>query len=86
MGSEEDAQAYALFETNYPSVTLNESDSEVKHIHMVERMVRRYRHRWGIENGYKQIKMFRVRTTSKRHTSRFLTSCLRAYCTTFGGS
>lgn len=71
VGSEEDTQAYALFETNHPNVTLNEGDSEVERIHMVERMVRRYRHRWGIENGYKQIKTFRVRTTSKRHTYRF---------------
>jgi putative transposase len=69
--SEEDSQAYALFETNHPSVTLNEDDSEVERIQMVERMVRRYRHRWGIENGYKQIKTFRVRTTSKHHTYRF---------------
>jgi IS4 transposase len=71
VGSKEDSQVYALFETNHPSVTLNEDDSEVERIHMVERMVRRYRHRWGIENGYKQIKTFRVRTTSKRHTYRF---------------
>lgn len=71
VGSEEDSQAYALFETNHPRVTLNEDDCEVERIHMVERMVRRYRHRWGIENGYKQIKTFRVRTTSKRHTYRF---------------
>ncbi|ADD07334.1 ISH7-type transposase ISNma10 (plasmid) [Natrialba magadii ATCC 43099] len=71
VGSDEDAQTYALFETNHPSVTLNDDDSEIERIHMVERMVRRYRHRWGIENGYKQIKTFRVRTTSKRHTYRF---------------
>jgi len=71
VGSDEDAQAYALFETNHPSVTLSDDDSEIERIHMVERMVRRYRHRWGIENGYKQIKTFRVRTTSKRHTYRF---------------
>ncbi|ELZ97382.1 putative transposase (ISH7) [Haloferax mediterranei ATCC 33500] len=71
VGSKEDAQAYALFETNHPSVTLNDEDSEIERIHIVERMVRRYRHRWGIENGYKQIKTFRVRTTSKRHTYRF---------------
>ncbi|WP_140408925.1 transposase [Natronolimnobius baerhuensis] len=71
VGSKEDAQKYALFETNHPSVTLDDNDSEVERTHMVERMVRRYRHRWGIENGYKQIKTFRVRTTSKRHTYRF---------------
>ncbi|WP_321112594.1 transposase [Halorussus salinisoli] len=71
VGSKENAQAYVLFETNHPSVTLNDADSEIERIHMVERMVRRYRHRWGIENGYKQIKTFRVRTTNKRHTYRF---------------
>ncbi len=70
-GNDEDVQAYVLFETNHPSVTIDEGDSEKERIHMVERMVRRYRHRWGIENGYKQIKTFRVRTTSKRHTYRF---------------
>jgi len=74
VGSKEDSQAYALFETNHPSVTLSDDGSEVERIHMVERMVRRYRHRRGIENGYKQIKTFRVRTTSKRHTYRFFNS------------
>jgi len=55
--SKEDAQAYALFETNHPSasmrmiaklLTLKLSAST-----WLSRMVRRYRHRWGIENGYK---------------------------------
>jgi len=69
VGSKEDAQAYALFETNHPSVTFDEDDSEVERIHMVERMVRRYRHRWGIENGYKQIKTFRVRDEQASHVS-----------------
>lgn len=70
-GNKEDSRSYTLFETNHPLIRLDESDSEVDRIHIAEKMARRYRHRWGIENGYKKIKKFRVRTTSKRHTYRF---------------
>jgi len=70
-GNNEDSRSYTLFETNHPLIQLEDGDSEVDRIHMAEKMARRYRHRWGIENGYKKIKKFRVRTTSKRHTYRF---------------
>jgi len=74
-GSDEDKRAYALFETNHPMVSNTDDDgnrySTTEKIHMVERMVRRYSQRWGIENGFKQIKNFRVRTTSKDHEYRF---------------
>ena len=74
-GSDEDKQAYALFETNHPMVSTTDGNgnrySTKEKIHMVERMVRRYSHRWGIENGFKQIKTFRVRTTSRDHEYRF---------------
>ena len=66
-----DEQRYTLFETNHPAVDVDQDASEVEEVHMVERMVRRYRHRWGIENGFKKIKTFMVRTASKNHQYRF---------------
>ncbi|PSQ51950.1 hypothetical protein BRD20_09020 [Halobacteriales archaeon SW_8_65_20] len=38
---------------------------------MVSRLIRQYSHRWGIENGFKQIKRFRVRATSMKFEYRF---------------
>lgn len=64
-----------VFETNHPYVTAQDADGQQMDgkafIHMVERMVRRYRHRWGIENGFKKLKHFMVRTTSKERNYRF---------------
>ncbi len=40
-------------------------------IHMIERLIRWYRHRWGIENGFKKQKHFMVRTTSTERDYRF---------------
>jgi putative transposase len=40
-------------------------------IHMIERLIHRYRHRWGIENGFKKQKHFMVRTTSTERNYRF---------------
>ena len=40
-------------------------------IHMIERMIHRYRHRWGIENGFKKQQHFMVRTTSTERNYRF---------------
>ncbi|WP_254536389.1 transposase [Halomarina litorea] len=69
---EDHEQSYALFETNHPDITTDDDASdETVRIHMVERLVRQYRHRWGIENGYKKLKKFLVRTTSKNHEYRF---------------
>lgn len=74
-GSDEDKQLYALFETNHPFVSKTDDIGapygEIEQLHMVERFVKTYSYRWGIENGYKQIKTFRVRTTSKDHEYRF---------------
>jgi len=74
-GNDEDARTYALFETNHPAVSARDADddrhSETVLTHMVGRLVRRYKHRWGIENGFKRIKKFMVRTTSKDHEYRF---------------
>lgn len=71
-GSDEDKEIYAFFKTNHPALSdINDLDDEMEQIHSVERFVMRYSSRWGIENGFKQIKKFRVRTTSKDHEYRF---------------
>jgi IS4 transposase len=75
-GNEEDTQLYMLFETNHPDLELPDNDdeeefTEVEKAHMVSRIVRKYKHKWGIENGFKQIKRFRVRTTSMKYEYRF---------------
>lgn len=76
-GNDDDTQLYMLFETNHPDLELPEEDSdedersEVENVHMVSRLIRQYSHRWGIENGFKQIKRFRVRTTSMKYEYRF---------------
>jgi IS4 transposase len=67
----EAAQAFALFETNHPSFQRDNADTPEEMLDSVQTIVRRYRHRWGIENGYKKLKKFRVRTTSKDHSYRF---------------
>lgn len=68
-GSKEDKEIYALFETNHPDIC--RTDDDIERIHMAERFVNRYSDRWGIELGFKQIKKFRVRTTSMDHEYRF---------------
>lgn len=70
-GDESDSTRYILFETNDPYVTGDDDLEENEALHMAARAVRQYRHRWGIENGFKQIKSFRVRTTSMDHEYRF---------------
>lgn len=69
-GNEDDAQAYALFETNHPAIDTDKK-SEEGLLSAVRGFVERYSHRWGIENGYKKLKKFRVRTRSKDHEYRF---------------
>jgi putative transposase len=68
---DEAVSAYALFETNHPDLSPEDADSGEELLRDVRTVVRRYRHRWGIENGYKKLKKFRVRTTSKNHGYRF---------------
>jgi len=70
-GSEEDADAYALFETNHPAFQPDLDADEEQLLATIEAFVERYSNRWGIENGYKKIKQFRVRTTSKDHEYRY---------------
>lgn len=69
-GTDEDVEAYALFETNHLDLDLEAADQQAL-LRKVRRFITRYDDRWGIENGYKQIKRFRVRTTSKDHAYRF---------------
>jgi hypothetical protein len=45
---------------------------------------RRESQRWIIENGYKQIKSFRVRTTSMNHEYRFFNFLFACTSTTCG--
>jgi len=73
-GNDEDTRLYLLFETDHPDLqSPDDSDSlsEVEKAHMVSRIIRKYKHRWGIENGFKQIKRFRVQTTSMKFQYRF---------------
>ncbi len=77
-GSKEDKELYMLFETNHPDLELpgdegedGDEMSELEKANMVARVIRKYKHRWGIENGFKQIKSFRVRTTSMSYEYRF---------------
>lgn len=57
-----------VFETNHPYVTARNADDQLidgrEFTHMIERLVRWYRHRWGIENGLKKQKHFMIQTTS----------------------
>lgn len=69
-GNDEDADAYALFETNHPALDTDKK-SEEGLLSAIRGFIKRYSHRWGIENGYKQLKKFRVRTRSKDHEYRF---------------
>lgn len=70
VGNVADTQAYTLFETNHPMVEVSDDQDDITKIHMAERLVRRYKHRWGIENGFKKIKNLMVRTASKDHRYR----------------
>lgn len=72
VGNKEDASAYAVFETNLPEADdLTEADSDVELHRHIRSIVSRYSSRWGIENTYKQMKRFQMRTTSKDPEYRF---------------
>jgi putative transposase len=70
-----DTAGAVVFETNHPYVTAHDADGEQmdgqSFIHMIERLIRWYRHRWGVENGFKKQKHFMVRTTSTERDYRF---------------
>ncbi len=70
-----DTSKTVVFETNHPYVTARDTDDgrmDAKtFIYMIERMIHRYRHRWGIENGFKKQKHFMIRMTSTERDYRF---------------
>ncbi|WP_256684890.1 transposase [Halococcus qingdaonensis] len=70
-----DTAGTVVFETNHPYVTAGDVDGQQMDarafVHMIERLIRWYRHRWGIENGFKKQKHFMVRTTSTERDYRF---------------
>ncbi len=70
-----DTSETVIFETNHPYVTTRNADDQQMNgkefIHMIERLIRWYRRRWGIENGFKKQKHFMVRTTSTERDYRF---------------
>ena len=72
---EVDTTGTVAFETNHPYVTAGDADGEQldarAFVHMIERVIRWYRRRWGIENGFKKLKHFMVRTTSTERDYRF---------------
>ncbi|MGN8215884.1 transposase [Halococcus salifodinae] len=72
---EVDTGETVVFETNHPYVTASNADEQQMDgrafIHMIERLIRWYRRRWGIENGFKKQKHFMVRTTSTERDYRF---------------
>lgn len=73
-GNEDDTKLYILFETNHPDIEVPAENSELDEVekaHMATRVVRRYSHRWAVENGFKQIKSFPVRTISMNYEYRF---------------
>ena len=67
--------AFAVFQTTHPDMTLTDEDGnklpKTEVVHRVAWLLRKYNHRWGIENGFRKIKRFMVRTTSKDHEYRF---------------
>ncbi|WP_114578831.1 transposase [Saliphagus sp. LR7] len=70
-----DTAGTVVFETNHSYVTPGNADDQQMDarafVHMIERLIRWYRHRWGIENGFKKQKHFMVRTTSTERDYRF---------------
>ncbi|WP_160135605.1 transposase [Halococcus salsus] len=72
---EVDTAGTVVFETNHPYVTAGDADDQqmdgIAFVHMIERLIRWYRRRWGIENGFKKQKHFMVRTTSTERNYRF---------------
>jgi IS4 transposase len=57
---EVDTGETVVFEMNHPYVTAGDTDDQQMDgkafVHMIERLIRWYRHRWGIENGFKKQK------------------------------
>jgi putative transposase len=88
--ADSDGTGFVVFQTNHPFVSACDEDGtlyeEREQMYMIARLIRWYRHRWRIENGYKKIKTFMVRTTSTCPRYRFFNFMFaRVCCTTPGG-
>jgi putative transposase len=75
-GDIDGAEQYVVFETNHPLANKRggrnrETTPEEEQIHAAARMVRNYGNRWGIENGYKKVGHFLLRSGSKDPVLRF---------------
>lgn len=64
------------FETDFEGLDPDASTTE--QFHQIRRLLRKYSHRWGIENGFKKIKSFVVRTTSRDHIYRYFNMAFAA--------
>lgn len=85
-----DTAVTVVFETNHPYVTARSGDDGEQmdaktFIHMIERMIRWDRHRWGIENGFKKNSTSWSGRPRPNATTGFSISRSRACCTTCGG-
>lgn len=77
-GSDADVDAYAIFKTNDPSVSIDGCESALDTLHMAARAARPYRFRWAIEEGNKKLKQFMARTKSDDERLRFFNYAFRA--------
>lgn len=59
-----------VFETNHALID-TDVDDEIENKHQIGRMMARYKHRWGIENAFKKVKMFLGETQSPDHRYRY---------------
>ncbi len=70
-----DGAGFTVFQTNHPDLadltTDDDPTREIERIHMITRFVRWYRRRQEIEVGYKKVKQFMAKTTSKQFGLRF---------------
>jgi putative transposase len=85
-----DTAGTVIFEMNHPYVTARDTDGNQMDgktfIYMIERMIHRYRYRWGIENGFKKQKHFMVQLPRWSGTTLSSTSRSRASSTMYGDS
>lgn len=70
-GSDADVEAYAIFQTNDPSILVDDLETEQDTIEAAARAVYPYKRRWAIEEGNKKIKEFEVKSTSRDYEYRF---------------
>jgi len=85
---EVDTAGTVVFETNHPYVTAGDADNQQMDgkafVHMIERLIRWYRHRWGTRTASKSKSTSWCEPPRPSATIGSSTSCSRAYSTTFG--